>query len=98
MLCFTLLYVVALCVKMHYVILCIKRLLIDWLIEHCIGNDKEASFTKTTYTKTTHSHVMHGGSLGPHEAVSKRRLDRFSRFWWEQTPVRELQVSAGVEN
>ena len=33
MLCFTLLYVVALCVKMRYVILCIKRLLIDWLIE-----------------------------------------------------------------
>jgi len=30
MLCFTLLYVVALCVKMRYVILCIKRLLIDW--------------------------------------------------------------------
>jgi len=29
MLCFTLLYVVALCVKMRYVILCIKRLLID---------------------------------------------------------------------
>ena len=33
MLCFTLLYVVALCVKMRYVILCIKRLLIDWLID-----------------------------------------------------------------
>ena len=32
MLCFTLLYVVALCVKMCYVILCIKRLLIDWLM------------------------------------------------------------------
>jgi len=32
MLCFTLLYVVALCVKMRYVILCIKRLSIDWLI------------------------------------------------------------------
>ena len=32
MLCFTLLYVVALCIKMRYVILCIKRLLIDWLI------------------------------------------------------------------
>ena len=32
-LCFTLLYVVALCVKMRYVILCIKRLLIDWLID-----------------------------------------------------------------
>jgi len=29
MLCFTLLYVVALCVKMRCVILCIKRLLID---------------------------------------------------------------------
>jgi len=29
MLCFTLLYVVALCVKMRYVILCIKRLLTD---------------------------------------------------------------------
>jgi len=29
MLCFTLLYVVALCVKMRYAILCIKRLLID---------------------------------------------------------------------
>jgi len=32
MLCFTLLYVVALCFKMRYLILCIKRLLIDWLI------------------------------------------------------------------
>ena len=28
--CYVLLYVVALCVKMRYVILCIKRLLIDW--------------------------------------------------------------------
>ena len=40
MLCFTLLYVVALCVKMRYVILCIKRLLIDcyeW--SHCGGNN-----------------------------------------------------------
>ena len=31
--CYVLLYVVALCVKMRYVILCIKRLLIDWLID-----------------------------------------------------------------
>ena len=29
--CYVLLYVVALCVKMRYVILCIKRLLTDWL-------------------------------------------------------------------
>ena len=29
--CYVLLYVVAFCVKMRYVILCIKRLLIDWL-------------------------------------------------------------------
>jgi len=31
--CYVLLYVVALCVKMRYVIVCIKRLLIDWLID-----------------------------------------------------------------
>jgi len=30
---YVLLYVVALCVKMRYVILCIKRLFTDWLIE-----------------------------------------------------------------
>jgi len=35
MLCFTVAYVVALCVKMRYVILCIKRLLIDWLSSKC---------------------------------------------------------------
>jgi len=33
----------------------VYKTIIDWLIEHCIGNDKEASFTKTTYTKTTQS-------------------------------------------
>jgi len=33
LICYVLLYVVALCVKMRYVILCIKRLLIDWLID-----------------------------------------------------------------
>ena len=33
---FTLLYVVALCVKMRYVILGIKRLLIDWLRFYCV--------------------------------------------------------------
>jgi len=32
MLCFTLLYAVALCVKMRYVILCIKRLLIEAIV------------------------------------------------------------------
>jgi len=31
--CYVLLYAVASCVKMRYVILCIKRLLIDWLVQ-----------------------------------------------------------------
>ena len=33
--------VVALCVKMRYIILCIKRSLIDWLIDHNVNyNDR----------------------------------------------------------
>jgi len=37
-------YVVALCVKMRYVILCIKRLFIDWLIDDYSAHDREAEY------------------------------------------------------
>jgi len=84
MLCFTLLYDVALCVKMRYVILCIKRLLIDWLI----GINQAVNYFELAYI----SDFMRVSTIGfTYESLLGCNLARW-RQWRERRSFYSFSV------
>jgi len=54
--CYVLLYVVALCAKMRYAILCIKQLLIDWLLAASSPGSEESAIPQWSALNRTVSH------------------------------------------